>query len=198
MKILAFVDMHGNKKALKALLRKAEKEKPDIILCAGDFTTFERDIQPILLELDLIGKPVLMIHGNHENPCVLKQHISMFNNLYDLHEKHHEFGDTIFIGYGGSGFAVIDPDFEKKQYHFEKILRPGVKTILMTHAPPYGTLLDLLDEGHCGNKTIAEFIKKVQPDLVICGHFHDNFNKKDMIGRTLIINPGPEGSIIEV
>jgi len=35
MKILAFVDLHGSERVLKELHKKV-KEKPDIILCAGD------------------------------------------------------------------------------------------------------------------------------------------------------------------
>lgn len=198
MKILAFVDMHGSKPALKKLLRKAETENPDIIICAGDFTIFERNMTPILLELDLIGKPVLIIHGNHEDPCTLKESISMFNNIFELHEKHHIFGDAVFIGYGGGGFSVIDPDFERQQKNFEAMLKKGTKTIIVTHAPPYGTVLDLIQNQHCGNKTISEFIRKVQPDLLITGHLHENGGKRDMMGKTIVANPGPEGMIFEI
>jgi len=38
----------------------------------------------------------------------------------------------------------------------------------------------------------------MNPVLVLCGHFHENFRKQDKIKNTLIINPGPDGTIINV
>ena len=37
-----------------------------------------------------------------------------------------------------------------------------------------------------------------QPDYVLCGHLHDNAGKKDKIGKSLVINPGWEGMMLEI
>ena len=34
--------------------------------------------------------------------------------------------------------------------------------------------------------------------LVICGHIEENFGQIDNIGKTIIINPGDKGQILEV
>ena len=34
--------------------------------------------------------------------------------------------------------------------------------------------------------------------LVVCGHLHENARKQDKIGKTLIINPGAVGAIVEL
>ena len=71
MHILAFVDSHGMADAMKELERKAKFA--DIILCAGDFTIFERDMDKVLKRMNSFGKPVLLIHGNHESESELQK-----------------------------------------------------------------------------------------------------------------------------
>ena len=69
--------------------------------------------------------------------------------------------------------------------------------VLVTHAPVYNTKLDFLKGiGHAGNLSIRKFINRVNPKLVICGHFHENFGVVDKINQTKIINPGNEGKVL--
>jgi len=79
--------------------------------------------------------------------------------------------------------------------------------ILVSHAPPYGTKIDLapaLDKDlkyvtrggqvvfeHVGSKAIRKIIEKYQPLLGLHGHIHES-KGYDKIGRTLVINPGSE------
>jgi len=194
MKILAFVDMHGDLSALIELKKKAKKA--DIIVCAGDLTIFENDIDYFLLELNSIGKPVLMIHGNHESLADLKNLCEPLENLTFIHKKLHKFQDFIFVGYGGGGFSITDPAFENFFNKNKSQLNENV--VLVTHAPPYGTKLDKLDSEYYGNKSIMKFIKRFQPRVAVGGHFHENSGAVQEIGKTLAINPGPDGMIIEV
>ncbi len=194
MKILAFVDLHGDLSSLIALKKKAKKV--DIVVCAGDFTLFEADIDYLLYEINKLGKPVLMIHGNHESSSLLKNLCKPLDNLTFIHKKFHKFKDVLFVGYGGGGFSLTEPDFEK----FVKKNKNKIKgkVVLIVHAPPFGTKLDKLNSEHYGNKSITKFIEKFKPKLVVCGHFHETAGLNQKIGKTLIINPGPRGKIIEV
>ena len=45
MKILAFVDLHGSLNALKRLSKQIKSKKPDIIVCAGDISIFENNLE---------------------------------------------------------------------------------------------------------------------------------------------------------
>ena len=72
------------------------------------------------------------------------------------------------------------------------------KWILVTHAPPFNTHLDLVFDRHVGSKSIRESIEKFNPELNICGHLHENFNIRDKIKSTRIINPGPSGEILKL
>lgn len=196
MKILAFVDTHGSRKALNMLVKKSKKA--DILVCAGDITIFSQDLEEILAELNKIGKPVLIIPGNHELEEDLMEAASKYKNIYFLHKTKFEIDDYLFLGYEGSGFALNDLGFRKIAKKFKKFMKKGKKVILVTHAPPYGTKLDALMGPYCGNKTIRSFIEKHDIKLTISGHIHENAGKQDKIKNTIVINPGPHGKLINI
>lgn len=195
MKILAFVDLHGSIKKLKELKNKAKNA--DIIVCAGDITIFGTEQDQIMTQLNNTGKKVLLIHGNHEMEEETKALCTLFPNLEFIHEKTYEFQNHTFIGWGGGGFSLIDKEFEKFTNKIKKKIK-GKKIVLITHAPPYNTKVDYLYKQHAGNKSIRKFIETNQPKLVVCGHLHETANKKDKIKKTLIINPGAEGTILKI
>ena len=73
------------------------------------------------------------------------------------------------------------------------------KNVLVFHQPPFGTKLDKISEvGHVGNKSMTKIIKSIKPILSVSGHIHETFNITDKIGKTILINPGPEGRIISI
>ena len=75
----------------------------------------------------------------------------------------------------------------------------GKKLILITHGPPYGTSLDLIDNmRHSGCKSIREFIENAKPMACICGHIHETAGSTDLIGKTFVINPVIFGAMLKV
>ncbi len=196
MKLLFFTDLHGNLKALDSVMTKAKQAEG--IVCAGDFTVFEQDIEKIMGKLDSMGKNVLMIHGNHENEYRVKELCSNYDNLTFLHKGVFELGDYIFLGYGGDGFSTNDPEFERVAEFFKKQAENKKRIIFVTHGPPHGTKIDKINDEHRGSKSYRKFIDELQPHLAISGHLHENAGKHDKIGRTLFINPGPHGSFVEI
>lgn len=194
MKILAFCDIHGSMAALKAVKDKAKDA--DIILCLGDMTIFEQGLSKILSELDKIGKPVLVLPGNHEDAWRLKKVTDKSKNLYFMDGGIFETDELTILGAEGNGFSLKDKAFEELGKRFEKMMEKGKRYVLMTHAPPYDTKLDKLMEGHCGNKAIRDFILRTKPECAFSGHIHDNFGAKDKLGKTLLYNPGPKGMLI--
>jgi len=196
MKLLCFVDLHGSLSALKAIEKKSKHA--DLIICAGDLTIFEQNLDYYLSKLNKLNKTVFIVHGNHESPEVMKKSCSLFNNIKFIHGKHFRIDNDIFFGFGGGGFSMVEPNLLKDIKKFKNIAKEEDKIILITHAPPYNTKLDYLMKEHHGNKTIRQFIEKIKPILVVCGHFHENAGKEDKIKNSLLINPGPKGRIIEV
>jgi len=114
MKILAFVDLHNSLSALGKIKQKAKKEKPDLIVCAGDLTIFEHSLDYLLSILNRLNIPILIINGNHESIKSMKAACSLFKNIEFIHDKVVRKNDLVFFGYGGGGFSTIDKDFEKE------------------------------------------------------------------------------------
>ncbi len=195
MKVLAFIDVHSDLNNIKRLMKKAEGV--DLLIGAGDLSDWGEDIREILYLFKNVKKPFLVIQGNHEGEKAMKKVCSELKFPVFLHKKVFEFWGYTFIGFGGGGFSLEDPEFESfiKSLHIKK----GSKVVLITHGPPYGTKCDFLPGiGFVGCRSFNKMIKDLKPLLHICGHIHENASCKDNIGPTVIINPGSEGKIIRI
>ncbi len=192
MRVLAFVDIHGSFKAIDQI--KEKSDSADILVCAGDVSRFETDLDKILGELNSIGKKIVMVHGNHEEAEGMEKLCRHFSNIEFIHRKKLEISGFTFLGFGGGGF---EKEVAAMEDFFNSVSVPE-KSVFVTHAPPYKTKLDKLDKSHNGNNSLRNLIIKYKPLLSISGHFHENWGKKDFIGDTFVINPGPEGVILEL
>jgi len=184
VKILACSDIHGNVETASLLADVCSREKFNLILVAGDITHLGpvevgRKIIGVLLEA---GKPVLHVPGNMDPP-------GLHEELKDLGVSLHGRGVTV------EGLSFVGAGFE---CGVSEALRDGVKQlgggkpdIVLTHAPPYNTSVDLAWSGaHVGCEELAEFIFRYKPKLSVCGHIHEA-RGTDWLGETLICNPGP-------
>src|SRR3989344_7009818 len=105
MKILAFSDVHGDRGMVLKLVARAKKDDIDLVVCAGDFTVFERQTKGVLADLDTIGKTVLIIPGNHETPAGIEKHIKHCKNIILIHKKMWSSCGVTFLGWGTDGFT---------------------------------------------------------------------------------------------
>jgi len=198
MKIIGFVDTHGSLSALNKVIRKSKNS--DLVACVGDISVFEQNLGYSIKKLAKTGKLVLIIPGNHEHPSVLNYLCKRYKNIKQIHGRAYVLNGYVFIGYGGGGFSVSDNRLRKLSKRLVKFMKKhrNKKLILLTHAPPYRTKLDKLGNQHVGNKEVKRLIKKLKPLVVICGHLHENSGRRQKLGKTLIINPGPYGRIVKV
>jgi uncharacterized protein len=198
MKILAFADTHGSMKAIREVIRKSKLA--DLVLCCGDLTIFEQAMDRLVAELARIDKPVLMLPGNHEPSPELKKLCSQTHNIVFMDGRIFESNEILIFGAQGNGFMLVDRTFERLHHNFEHMLsqRHSRKYMVMTHAPPYGTELDRIVDGHCGNKSIRNFIKATKPLVAFSGHIHENAGKQDKLGQTILVNPGPYGIEVNI
>jgi Icc-related predicted phosphoesterase len=81
------------------------------------------------------------------------------------------------------------------------------KTIFISHCPPAGVGLDLVENGFAGSKVISQYILDKQPLLSLHGHIHESPNRSgkwfNYIDKTLCIQPGQtryrlDGIVIEL
>jgi len=197
MKILAFVDTHGNLNAIKRLLEKGQNV--DLLVCAGDISNFGHNLKESISKLKKLNKPMLIIHGNHESEEQIKEISKDFKWIVNLHKGSYQLGDYCFFGYGGGGFAMQDIEYEQVAQKFKKTLNKKIKVVIVTHGPPYGTKCDLLPyQGYRGCRSYTKIDKDIKPVLHVCGHLHETACVRDRIGDTLVINPGAEGKIIRL
>jgi len=204
MKLLVFTDIHGDSTVISKLLLKIKKEKPEAMICAGDITNFGFGIKSILKKLDSANIPLFIIPGNHETDEEIRIYGQGLKNIRSIHLKPALFHSLYIIGCGGGGFTQQHAEFEMSEKKFADSMKKlrmqdnKYKTILVTHQPPFKTLLDPVYGDHSGSTSIRKFIEKHQPEYCITGHIHENEGKQDKIGKTIILNPGPLGKIIEI
>jgi uncharacterized protein len=197
MRILAFSDTHGSKAALKDAIKKSGQA--DILVGCGDFTIFGHQLNYMLLELNRIGKQVYLVHGNHEMQEEMKRACERHRNIHFIHKEITLHDSVMLIGYGGGGFSTRDEQFERFAMAKRSIVKSHKgKVILVTHGPPYGTKQDEIMGGHCGSKSYREFAIRERPDLMLCGHIHENAGTESKLGKTIVMNPGPKGIVVSL
>jgi uncharacterized protein len=197
MNILAFTDIHGNKKQIEALATLAHKA--DLLICCGDISDFGKNAKNTLLKFINTKRPLLFVHGNHETEETFEKLAKEYENFIYLHKSSITIDGITFFGYGGGGFAQKNKELERISTEFRKKLRPNQRVITVTHGPPHGTTLDKLDDDYyTGCKSIRKMIEEIQPIIHLCGHIHENSGKQDKVNNTIILNPGPKGKLIRV
>jgi hypothetical protein len=187
MRVLALSDLHGEEAVLDGLRSLLQKERFDLILIVGDIT--QRG--PLSYAEDLLdvfgGENILAIHGNMDT-----QHVV---DLLDkrgilLHLKKVELGGWDFVGFGGSNptpFGTPIEYSEEQIYDELNRFRMNSKTILVTHAPPYGSGVDKTTKGvSAGSKSISKIIEEKRPFMDICGHIHEAEGEARM-GATRVV-----------
>src|SRR5258705_261328 len=76
---------------------------------------------------------------------------------------------------------------------------PVAETLFVLHSPPRGTRCDMISaEQHVGSRAIRAFVERHQPPLVLSGHIHESprvsSSYRDLVGRTVVVNPGQFGT----
>ena len=196
MKFLAFVDLHQDLEEFIVLRQKVDRENVDFIVCLGDFSWFGSHQKELLSLFNDIGKKIFLIHGNHESEDDLSLLSKKFKHIQFVHNSILTIDSKTFVFHGGGGFSSREPTFKKLVKDNEEILKNAKALVLATHAPPYGTVLDLIHAGtHVGVKDYVDFIKEFNPLLAISGHIHESSKKREVRKNTLLCNPGGDGEI---
>lgn len=189
MKIVAISDLHGDFTPVYKIL---EKEKPELLLCAGDWGTIEeikeKDFEPLIEQVHTIS-----VYGN--------------NDALDLLPKiKNKDGSAILLGNGKpanfknltiGGINGIWAKSHKKPWYitdeeviqFARQLSANQVDIFITHGCPIG-MADWTPQGtHGGQRCFTEAFRLVQPRLHLCGHLHRPSQYQTKDGK-LVVNVG--------
>jgi Icc-related predicted phosphoesterase len=192
MKIRVFSDIHGD---IAALTRAMEPEA-DYYFAAGDLVNWGKGLDRVGEVLRAKADRVYVIPGNHESPAMISDFCARFG-LHDFHGKWMAIGGVHLAGLGCSSPTPFDTPGEYPEDEFERRLAPfaGRKPLVMVcHCPPQGTLLDKAGAGrHFGSTAMYDFIQREQPAYFFCGHVHEAWGVREVLGATLGVNVGKAG-----
>lgn len=198
-KVLVASDIHGDKKVVDNLVKKARSEKVDLVILAGDLTLEDEDSDDIIAPFSKIKIPVLLLHGNHESISTVDFLSELYPEAVNLHGYSFSRGDLGIFGCGGADFGVsVDTDdgvFNSLSRAHKKIKGLG-KKIMVTHMHAFDT--DAEFSGFRGSKGVRKAIEKFKPDIFLSGHIHEAEGLKEKIGKTTIYSVGKKGKIVEL
>ncbi|HTY53011.1 MAG TPA: metallophosphoesterase [Methanomicrobiales archaeon] len=186
-RVLLIADLHGRYDRVDSFLAL----DPELVIIAGDITQFGpvEDAQDLLARIDV---PCFVVPGNCDPREILEALEE--SDAVSLHGSTMSLGKLTLAGLGGSNRTPFGTPFELSEEEIDSLLgeatgrmEKNVHTVLVTHAPPHGTL-DQVGENRVGSPAIRKHLGRF--DLVCCAHIHE---AKDVIevDGTLVVNPGP-------
>ena len=202
MRILAAGDIHGDTLLAKRLASKAEKEKVDLVVLAGDIVEENSLLPGVISPFLEKKKKILFVPGNHES-LATADFIADFYGITNLHGYSVKYDHVGIFGCSGNNLGINqlseDEIFSLLKKGFEKI-KDSKKKIMVTHVHPSDTKMGKF--GHPlvrdGSEGVKRAVQKFKPDILICSHFHEASGIEEKLNKTLVINVGTEGKIIEI
>ena len=200
LKILAAGDIHGDIGLAEKLAEKAKKENVDLVVLCGDLTMGERSTENIIGPFKKRHEKVLLIPGNHETVATA-DFLAQLYGMKNIHGYSVKYKDVGIFGAGGANIGV----FQMNEKEIYDLLKKGhdqikylAKKIMVTHVHPTGTKIEKFTNIFPGSDGVRRAIDKFKPDLLLCSHVHEAEGIEEKIGKTLVINVGKKGKIIEI
>ncbi len=199
MKLLLFSDIHLSEHHCRRLVDLSHEV--DMVVGAGDYCSLRKDLTKVITLLSQITKPTVLVPGNAESYDELNEACRNWTSSKVLHGSGVEISGALFYGIGGgipvTPFGSWSYDFTEEQARILLYKCPK-NAVLITHSPPRG-ILDKSSFGvRLGSRSVRDCIEEKAPKLVVCGHIHESGGKTETLGKTTIVNAGPEGMIFDL
>lgn len=198
LRVLAFSDLHGDRRAAERIVRASRTA--DLVVGAGDFATRREGGDEVLRVLAACHAPVVVVHGNHDEPDALRAAAKGLGLVY-LHGDVLQFGDVEVFGLGGEIPSRSEAAWnvsETEAAAAELLARCPVRALLVTHTPPFGCA-DLQRDGtHQGSYAVREAVRTRSPVACLSGHIHFSWGTAALIERTPVFNLGPAARRIRI
>ncbi len=192
MRILQVSDVHGSKKAAASAAELARRERVDLIVLAGDVTTFGTvgEVAEILRTLSSSGVQVLYVPGNCDPPELLSNDVGL-EGVTNVHGRTVSIGGLRIGGVGGGLAGGPRSWIDLTEEEMKAVIGSlGKVDLLVSHTPPHGSGADALGGRHVGSVTVREYCLREEPIAVLCGHIHEA-RSISRLGRTVVVNAGP-------
>jgi uncharacterized protein len=201
MKILIFSDIHNSRKALDNIVA----QPADVYIDAGDLVSFQKGLAESGEVLKPLGERLWVLPGNHETHDDVRA-LCERHGFFDFHRQVRTLQSSSGATYwAGLGYSNITPFKTPGEYTEGEIaaalaeFEPYKPLYLVIHVPPYGTKLDAFAPGkHAGSPALRQWVDRVGPKYLFCGHIHETAGMTDKIGETMCINVGRQGLMFEI
>jgi Icc-related predicted phosphoesterase len=197
MRLLAFSDLHRDRAAARRLV--ARSGDADVVIGAGDFASMRIGLRSALDALAAIAKPVLLVPGNNESDSALWRAAAALPDARVLHGDGTSVDGVWFYGVGAGVPPTPFPwSWDLSEPAAAELLSGCPEgAVLIVHSPPFGHV-DTAFGRHLGSRSILDAIRAKRPPLVVCGHIHQCWGQEAMIGRSRVVNVGPEGRLFDL
>lgn len=196
--ILGAADLHDCVSRLNSL----PVRKVDLIAFCGDLHNGSRrdEARPAAEALSRLGPPVLIVPGNMDHRDVVPG-LWKECGLHMIHGRSFRQGSYGFVGLGGmvarNPERLGDPTryYNREEDVYSTLAAAYAEIgnaefkIVITHQPPHATRDRLYNGESSGSIGLRRFVEEYQPDLVICGHIHEDRGEA-RIGPSTVINVG--------
>ncbi|MET1159986.1 MAG: metallophosphoesterase [Thermoprotei archaeon] len=198
IRFLILSDIHERKTGLRNIISSVRDIGGiDYVLVAGDITHFSGRDRAFAILADIIeelGKPVLFVPGNCDDPSLLSVEEYLDSQIIGIHNRRYCIDKYVLFGIGGSNITpfntLIEWSEEDLRSFIEKVKDVSRENlIVVTHAPIYG-VMDEINGEHVGSKVLREFLDKHGAILWITGHLHE-YSACTIVNKCLVVNPGP-------
>ena len=193
MRIIAFGDIHDRTENIGKVERLSDA---DCVIITGDLTNYG-GVGRARKVIETVSRHNPNLYAQPGN-MDLRQVEGYVDELgINIHSKGVIIQGVGFFGVGGSNYTPFNTPTEYTEEEIKEFIRKGYEEIkhvklkvLVSHTPPYNTKVDIVSGGHhVGSVSVREFIEKYQPQVCLTGHIHEAVGK-DIIGNTIILNPG--------
>lgn len=200
LKVLAFADLHADKRLLKSLKKRALDEEVDLVLICGDFTDWNEEAPKGLVQgfLD-INKPVAILSGNHESTTTS----AVLADMYGVTHLHGRSLSYKGVGIFGCGSCTqIGPHSIEEDEMMTRLdiahskIATLTRKLMVTHEHPADSTMEM--GMFPGSNSIRDAIHKFKPDVLVCGHIHEAEGVEEIIGNTRVVNVSKRGRVIEL
>ena len=198
MRLLAFSDIHRDLDQAREIASMSTDA--DVVVAAGDFGSLHRGVAKLIDMLVVIEKPTVLVPGNNETDDELREACGGWRAATVLHGEGCTIDGVSFWGLGGGIPTTPWPwSYDLTEEEAEAALEscPSSVDVLVLHSPPKG-YLDGSGSRALGSSALLAAIERVQPAVAVCGHIHECAGQEARVGRTRLINLGPEGRFIDV
>jgi uncharacterized protein len=201
VKVLLFSDIHGDIRSLERIVG----QPADLYIAAGDLSTFGRGLDRCSEILKPLGERLWLLPGNHENHAQTRAMCEQFG-FVDFHRRMRTLksakGNTYWAGLGYSNITPFNTPGEYAEDEIAGALSSfdtHKPLYLVVHFPPRDTKLDEIARGkHAGSPALREWVERVEPAFLFCGHIHETAGLRDQLGATECINVGKQGYAVEL